>query len=111
MLLIEIFKKNIVSAASLVTSLGVVVAGWATLNNTYVHAEEYKREQMTQVQAIKDLRRDTTIQFEQYQLQSIDDKIFYLEQKTKPTDQDKALLNRYNRQRGDVIQRLQTLTK
>jgi hypothetical protein len=111
MYLVEVFKKNIVTASSFLTSLGIVIAGWVAINNAYVHADEYKRDQQTQVQAIKEMKQTSEIRFEQYQLQSIDDKIFYLEQKPKPTEQDRALLNRYNRQRGDAIQRLQLLTK
>ena len=111
MVLIEMLKRNIVAAASFLTSVGIIAAAWSALSHRYVLAEDYNREQTQQVQAIKDLRRDSDIKFERYQLQSIDDKIFYLEQQKVLTDQDKALLKRYTRQRSDTNQQLQLLMK
>jgi hypothetical protein len=86
-----------------------VTGGFMFVDDRYAHAADYTQAQTTQTKQIDRLRVDTAIQLEQIQLNSIDDKIFYLEQKTSRTSADVAQMNRFIRQRQDTTERIRAI--
>jgi hypothetical protein len=107
--LVEFIKSNVTIVTSVATFVTTVVGGFLFVDERYAHAAEITQQQTTQSRAIDGLRRDTAVQMEQLQLNSLDDKIFYIEQKEKKTPADEAQLNRFNRQRHDTAERIRML--
>ncbi len=115
--ILEIVKDNVLNLTTLITTLGIVFGGWFFIDERYAHAADFKEQQSAQVQAIQQLQttqsaeirllqKDSNIRYRQLRIDSIDDKIFYLQQKPKMTEQDRALLDRYMRQREDEVRGL-----
>ena len=107
--LIETIKANATVLSSVVTFVATVAGGIIFVDNRYAHAQSITQQQTATSHAIENLRTESQIQFENMQINSLDDKIFYLEQKTTKTPGDQAQLNRFQRQRQDSVDRVRSL--
>jgi hypothetical protein len=104
----EKIKANLASLTATVSSIGVLFAAWLFLDERYAHAQTVKLIETQQVQQMQQLRKESQIQYRKLRIDSIDDKIFFLEQKHPRTAQDEALLNRYRKQREDEAREMRT---
>lgn len=109
--ILDSIKANATAITSIVTFVVSVVGGFIVIDDRYAHAADYVQQQNSQTRTIQQFRVDTAIQLEQLQLNSIDDKIFYLEQKVNRSVADEAQLNRFERQRQDVVEKIRTLQR
>jgi len=110
MTILEKLRAHVVVLATTVTGIGTIIGSAFIVDSRYAHADQVKQNQTEQVQMIQQLQQSSQIQFEQVQLMSIDDKIFYLEQKETLTPSDQAQLNRFYRNRDDIIKRIDNLS-
>lgn len=84
---------SVTNLAKLLLALGTIVGAIITIDNRYVHAEDFK-SQMTQVrESITDLHR-ARLEDEIYRLELIPEQ--------KRTQQDRALLERYKNQLKEI---------
>lgn len=106
---VDTIKNNLVAAAAIVSAIGAIGGSALYFTSTFVSAEEYKKDISAQVQAIKRLEVEGKKTALKYQLQSVDDKVFYLETNPNPSPNTPALVNRYKTQRQDLVRELESL--
>jgi hypothetical protein len=102
----EKIRANLTALTATISSIAVLFGAWFFLDERYAHAEAVKKIETEQVKQIQQLRQDQAVQYRKLRIDSLDDKIFYLEQKPNMTAQDKALLNRYQQQRKDEVREM-----
>lgn len=90
-------KEHIGAITTLISTVGIIIGGFIFIDERYAHAGELK-EQLSQIQQI---RKDNAVQYRRMKIDSIDDKIFFLEIKRDMSPEEAALLGRYKRQRED----------
>ena len=109
------FKEHIVTISGIIGSLGIIAGAWLAVDSRFANAEEVKGKfaenyikqqelQANQSKTFHVMQREQKIFFQQLQISSLDDKIFYIEQKPKLTPQDKAMLSRLKDQRRDAVE-------
>lgn len=106
---IETLRSHVVGISTTVTSIVAILGAVFLIDGRYAHADAVQKVYTEQAQVIEQLRQDGKVQFEQIQLISLEDRIFYLEQKADKNAQDQAQLNRFYRQREDAVRRIDRL--
>lgn len=96
------FKENVANIASVGSMVAMVIGGWLFFDERYAHAQSVQRMATEQAQQIQQLTIQNSKNFKRLELNSIDDKIFYLEMKNPRSQVEEALLNRYKQQRRDL---------
>lgn len=102
-------QNHIVAISATVAALGTILGGGLIIDSRYAHAQSVMQELGQQTQLIQNIRLENQLQAERLQLLSVEDRIFYLEQKEVRTPQDQAQLNRFHRAREDAVKRLDAL--
>lgn len=93
---------SIATIASVVTSLATIVGAAFYVDSRYAHADDVSSIKRSQEQWAQQIIIQQNRSIDIIRKQSIEDKLFELESKTKPTTVDKALIQRYERELGVI---------
>lgn len=98
--------KSIVTIASGITAIGVIIGAVLTVDSRYVHAEDFTRMHEAAQEQLQLIQQQQKVNIDQLRKQGIEDRLFELRLKSKKTSTDWALIRRYEDQLAEVIARI-----
>jgi len=98
--------KSIVTIASGITAIGVIIGAVLTVDSRYVHAEEFIKMHQAAQQQLQLIQEQQKTYIDELRKQTIEDKLFELRLKQTKTSIDWALIKRYEDQLAEVIARI-----
>ena len=97
---------SVATLASLITSIASILGAAFYIDSRYAHADEVKTMSQRQDQWSQHIIYQQNKAIDNLRKQNIEDKLFELEQKSKPSNVDKALIQRYERELDEINTRL-----
>lgn len=90
-----VFKKDIFSAAAIITAISVIVGATFSIENRYAKATQ-----------LVQLKEETKLLLDYNRKQQLEDKLFELRLQSNPDSFTKAMIKRYEEQLTEVVRRL-----
>ena len=104
--MLEKLKENLGTLSVIGTCVVALIAGVITVESRYAHAEEVKALKEVAGANLRQMRIEQSIGLDTLRKQSVEDKIFDLRLKEKPTQVERAMLDRYKEQLEEVNRRI-----
>ena len=105
---IETVKTRVVGIAATVTVLGTIVGGVFAVESRYAKAADIDDVKSQQVQIYSNMKIQQELAVDSLRRQTLEDRLFELRLKERPTQVERALMERYQDQLRELDTRANT---
>lgn len=99
---IETVKHRVIAIAGTITVLGTIVGGVLAIESRYAKAADISDLKTQQVQIYSNVKIQQDLAVDTLRRQNLEDRLFELRLKERPTQVDKALIQRYEDQLREI---------
>lgn len=106
--MLEKLKEHIGTMSAIGAAVVALVGGVVAVEGRYAHADEVKALREVAGSNLRTMRIEQSIGLDTLRKQSVEDKLFDLRLKEKPTQVERAMIDRYKEQLIEVNRRIST---